>query len=68
MVHPLLKKANLDPADFNNYRPISKLPFLSEVLKKAVLNQLSPYLVENNILDPIQSGFRSKHSNESALL
>ncbi len=68
MVHPLLKKANLDPADFNNYRPISKLPFLSKVLEKVVLNQLSPYLIENNILDPFQSGFRSKHSTESALL
>ncbi len=40
VVHPLLKKANLDPADLNNYRPISKLPFLSKVLEKAVLNQL----------------------------
>ncbi len=68
VVHPLLKKVNLDPADFNNYRPISKLPFLSKVLEKAVLNQLSPYLIENNILDPFQSGFRSKHSTESALL
>ncbi len=44
------------------------MPFLSKVLEKAVLNQLSPLLIENNILDPFQSGFRSKDSTESALL
>uniref|UniRef100_A0A9J7Y1L6 Reverse transcriptase domain-containing protein n=1 Tax=Cyprinus carpio carpio TaxID=630221 RepID=A0A9J7Y1L6_CYPCA len=68
VVHPLLKKDNLDPSDFNNYRPISKLPFLHKVLEKCVLNQISPYLISNNILDPFQSGFRAKHSTESALL
>lgn len=62
MVHPLLKKACLDLSDLNNYRPISKSPFLSKVLEKAVLNQLSLYSIVNNILDPFQSGFRSKCS------
>ncbi|KAF7649835.1 hypothetical protein LDENG_00135290, partial [Lucifuga dentata] len=32
VVQPLLKKPNLDPSVFNNFRPISKLPFLSKVL------------------------------------
>lgn len=35
-----------------NYRPISKLPFLLKVLEKVVPNQLTPYLISNNILDP----------------
>ncbi len=34
-VQTLLKKTNLDPAVFNNYRPISKLPFLSKVYQNA---------------------------------
>ncbi len=55
-------------ADLNNYRPISKLTFISKVLEKAVLNQLSPYLIQNNILDAFQFGFRSKHCTEWALL
>ncbi len=33
-----------------------------------VLNQLTPYLISNNILDPFQSAFKAKHSIESAQL
>ncbi|KAF7652653.1 hypothetical protein LDENG_00093840, partial [Lucifuga dentata] len=32
IVEPLLKKPNLDPSLPENYRPISKLPFLSKIL------------------------------------
>ncbi len=39
LVKPLLKKPNLDPSTLNNYRPVSKLPFLSKILEKAVLKQ-----------------------------
>ncbi len=68
VVQPLLKITNLDPTELNNYRPISKLPFLHKVLEKVVLNQISLYLNSNDILDPFQSGFRTKYRTESALL
>ncbi len=68
IVQPLLKKTNLDPTVFKNYRPISKLPFLSKVLEKVVFNQLSSFLQENGNFDKYQSGFRPQHSTESALL
>lgn len=35
-IQPLLKKTNLDTAVLSNFRPISKLPFLSKVLEKVV--------------------------------
>ncbi len=38
VVKPLLKKSNLDPNDFNNYRPVSNLPFLSKIWEKLVFN------------------------------
>ncbi|KAJ8333439.1 hypothetical protein SKAU_G00414470 [Synaphobranchus kaupii] len=67
-VTPLLKKPSLDPSDVRNYRPVSLLPFLSKTIECAVLNQLSVFLHQNNLLDPHQSGFRTGHSTEIALL
>jgi len=40
-----------------NYRPISKLPFLSKILK-AVSSQLCSFLDRNGICKDFQSGFR----------
>ena len=67
-VTPLLKKPTLDPSEIKNYRPVSLLPFLSKTLERAVFNQLSRYLHQNNLLDPHQSGFKAGHSTETALL
>uniref|UniRef100_A0A674DUK9 Reverse transcriptase domain-containing protein n=1 Tax=Salmo trutta TaxID=8032 RepID=A0A674DUK9_SALTR len=67
-VAPLLKKPTLDPSDINNYRPVSLLSFLSKTLERAVLGQLSCYLSQNYLLDPNQSGFKTGHSTETALL
>uniref|UniRef100_A0A673XAH1 Reverse transcriptase domain-containing protein n=1 Tax=Salmo trutta TaxID=8032 RepID=A0A673XAH1_SALTR len=67
-VAPLLKKPTLDPSDVNNYRPVSLLSFLSRTLERAVLGQLSCYLSQNYLLDPNQSGFKTGHSTETALL
>ena len=68
VVQPLLKKPNLDPLVLSNFRPISKLPFLSKILERVVYIQLQAYLESNNIFEKFQSGFRSAHSTETALL
>ena len=67
-VRPLLKKAGLDSNVFKNYRPVSNLPFLSKIFEKIVLARLSRHLVGNGLLEPLQSGYRSNHSTETALL
>ncbi len=67
-VSPLLKKLSLNPALLENYRPVSLLPFIAKTLERVVFNQLSLFLAQNNLLDNNQSGFRSDHSTETALL
>ncbi len=68
IVQPLLKKNNLDASILSNFRPISKLPFLSKILERVVFNQLKSFLDEFSIFEKFQSGFKPRHSTETALL
>uniref|UniRef100_A0A9J7XP41 Reverse transcriptase domain-containing protein n=1 Tax=Cyprinus carpio carpio TaxID=630221 RepID=A0A9J7XP41_CYPCA len=67
-ITPLLKKPTLNPSLLENYRPVSLLPLIAKTLERAVFNQVSTFLTQNNLLDSNQSGFRSGHSAETALL
>ncbi|CAJ0939043.1 unnamed protein product [Ranitomeya imitator] len=62
-----LKKPSLDQNCAVNYRPVSNLPFISKLLERLVHSRLTRYLSDNSLLDPLQSGFRSLHSTETAL-
>uniref|UniRef100_A0A8C6LI35 Reverse transcriptase domain-containing protein n=1 Tax=Nothobranchius furzeri TaxID=105023 RepID=A0A8C6LI35_NOTFU len=68
VIQPLLKKHGLDASLAENYRPISKLPFLSKVLEKCVYHQFLVFMDENAIFETFQSGFRALHSTETALV
>ena len=65
-VKPLFKSGDRD--DINNYRPISILPTLSKLIEKWVDINFSLFLNNFNLLHKSQSGFRAKHSTESALI
>ncbi|XP_072556731.1 uncharacterized protein [Paramormyrops kingsleyae] len=67
-ITPILKKPTLDPDNCANFRPISNLPFLSKILERVVAAQLQTHLTFNSLYEPFQSGFRPKHSTETALL
>ncbi len=67
-ITPLLKKPTLNPTLLEDYRLVSLLPFIAKTLEQAVFNQVSVFLTQNNLLDSNQSGFRSGHSTETALL
>ena len=68
IVTPRLQKHRLDPADMKNYWPIFNLSFMSKIVERIVVRQLSEYLSANGLLPTLQSGFRKHHSTESGLL
>ncbi|KAI4886967.1 hypothetical protein NFI96_028650 [Prochilodus magdalenae] len=67
-VVPILKKPSPDSLDVSSYRPVSLLSFLSKILERAVYNQLSFFLSQNQLQDINQSGFKPAHSTETALI
>ena len=68
IVRPSLKKPSLDCQLYRNYRPISKLMFLSKCCEKVVASQFIFHLRENKLEETFQSAYKMGHSTESALL
>jgi len=56
-----------DTSKVCNYRPISILPIVSKVIERYVVEQLTSHLSNSPFtLHPMQFGFRSNHSTETA--
>jgi len=65
-VAPVFKKgAKCKPS---NYRPISLTCIASKLMEHIIVSNLMSYFDQNNVLNPFQHGFRSKHSCESQLI
>ena len=66
MVFPIHKNGSKsDPA---NYRPISILPTISKIFERHVNKHLMAYLNKYSLIHETQSGFRQKHSCQTALV
>ena len=68
IIHPSLKKINLDQDEYSNYRPITNIPYLAKLLERIVVRQLMNYLVENDLYASFQSAYRQFYSTETAML
>lgn len=64
----LLKKPQLVPSVLLSFRPVLYLLFMSKVLEKVFLIPLQSFLENNSIFEKFQSGVRSHHRTESALV
>ena len=65
-VTPLYKSG--DKMDCDNYRPISVTSTIAKIFEKLVSRQLNNFLEFHQIVSTNQSGFRTQHSTETALL
>ena len=68
ILKPRLKKPGANPSQMSNFRPVSNLQFVSKVLEKAVATQITRYLEEQQLMDPLQSAYRTGHSTETAMV
>ena len=53
---------------FENFRPITNLPFVAKSAEKATISQLSIHCAANAPFPEYQSAYRKNHSTETALL
>ena len=67
MIIPSLKKASMSII-FKNFRPISNLKYISKIIERVILEQFMKHLCANNLMEPMQSAYKSNHSTETALL
>jgi len=65
LIKPIYKKGN--PNDLNNNRPIAILTSFSKIFEKIACLQLNDYLLQNNIINFTQHGFRKGFSTETAI-
>ena len=65
IIFPLIKKQGLDPEILKNYRPVANLSFVSKIIEKAIATQIHDHLINNNIVDNVQSAYKAGHSCET---
>ena len=51
-----------------NYRPVTNLSFVSNILERVILKEIEGHLATNKLMDVLQSAYRAMHSTETALL
>jgi hypothetical protein len=68
IVRPRLKKATLDAASLNSYRPISNLSYISTVVERVAAAQFVHHAEDNHLFPANQSSYRRNHSTETAVL
>ena len=67
IVKPLIKAKKKGTA-YTNYRPVSNLSFISKVVEKCTLQQLTQYCNNHNLPPDFQSAYRKHHGCKTSLL
>ena len=69
------KKSNIIPVHkknenqlVENYQPISLLPIFGKLFKKIIFNRIYNFLLQEELINPNQSGFRPSDSSVNQLI
>ena len=64
------KKSNIIPVHKknDNYRPISLLPIFGKLFEKIIFNRIYNFLLQEELINPNQSGFRPSDSSVNQLI
>ena len=54
--------------DFSNYPPISLLSYVEKILNQCIINRIFKFFHDHKLINPLQFGFRQKHSSIHALI
>ena len=68
VIKPILKKVDLDKECMANYRPIVNLQFLSKLIERVVLEQLTKHMTDHNLHSPHQFAYKKNFSTETMIL
>ena len=68
IVIPLLKKNGLDQDILKNYRPVSNLLFLNQLIQRVVFRRLDEHMHLHDLHSKFQHGYKKHHSTETLLL
>ena len=63
---PIFKKGGKQ--NIKNYRPVSLLPICSKIFERTIYDNMLKYFLDNNLISPKQSGFRTGDSCINQLL
>ena len=67
IINPILKKLGLELFKVN-FHPVSKFPFLAELIERAVSSQIVDHMTTNDFTEIFQSAYCMYHSTEAALV
>jgi len=68
LAQPRVKNRTLDLEHLKSYRPISKLPYVSNVVERVVAKRFISNDNTFDLLSTHQSAYRQHHSTETAIL
>src|SRR5208282_1298567 len=68
LVTPLLKKEGMDSDVLGNYRPISNLNTISNIVERVYMARLATHVKHSPNYNRFQSAYRRGHSTETAVL